>query len=129
MLGITRETAKKIFAGKTDKNQCVAWARISDGLTTPIIQDGYNAAAIIRNSAGLYSFNFKTAMNNLNYVVSVLGGRPDNRVSTGMAYLSSADISIAGFTYQMVDQSFTTGVKPSIPLDTPDMYIIVFGGR
>ena len=70
MLGITRGTAKKIFAGKTDKNQCTAWVNFDGTTTPPTIRDSVNVSSVVRTSAANYDIYFQTNMTNTNYIIS-----------------------------------------------------------
>ena len=117
------------FVLKTGNNQITSWARISNGAGTPIIEDGFNISSLVRNSTGNYGYSFLSDMDNDKYSVSILGGRPDAVINTGMAYLSSSDTAVDKFTFQMVDNAFKSGTESSQVVNTPDLYIIVVGGK
>ncbi|MDX1808311.1 MAG: hypothetical protein R3331_02100 [Sulfurospirillaceae bacterium] len=84
MLGISRALVEKLFAKKSDKNQCTAWV-VFDGTTTPpTIKDSYNVISVTKIAVGVYDINFTIPMKNINYQTS--GSVTDDNSSSGFIY-------------------------------------------
>jgi hypothetical protein len=64
---------------------CRAWVNFNSGVT-PTIRASGNVSSITRTSAGLYTVNFATAMQDTNYVF--VGGNGDYASGTALLYTS-----------------------------------------
>ena len=114
MLGITRGLAKKLFAGKTDKNQCTAWVNF-DGATATITAS-YSVVSLIRVAAGRYraTHNF----NNANYSAVWNWGSSGSNLQLREQY------NTANYA-----ECFITADSSATGTDIQNMNLIIVGGR
>lgn len=122
MLGITRGTAKKIFAGKTDKNQCTAWVNFDGTTTPPTIRDSFNVSSVVRNAVGNYTITFNTAMINVNYSVCAGGGYNNNGDGFDCDIFENL-VTNTGFSIRTVNSNSTSA------LDYKLVNLHIFGGK
>jgi hypothetical protein len=76
----TADASGILLCQSNGKNiNAMAWANFNG--TAATLTNGYNISSITRNSTGLYTLAFTTAMTNANYTVNATGGSA-NRVLT-----------------------------------------------
>jgi hypothetical protein len=72
-------------AGSAPVYACRAWVNFNGGVT-PTIRASGNVSSVTRTSAGLYTVNFATAMQDTNY--AFFGGNGDYSSGTALLYTS-----------------------------------------
>jgi hypothetical protein len=72
-------------AGSAPVYACRAWVNFSGGVT-PSIRASGNVSSVTRTSAGIYTVNFATAMQDTNY--AFFGGNGDYSSGTALLYTS-----------------------------------------
>lgn len=99
-----------------------AWVNFDGTQNPPSIRASYNISSVVKNSNGVYTIEFETPMDNVNYVVA--GVYDLKNITT--SYVASIN----------VDTFTTNGFKAYAwygsnggPTDVSIMNIVVFGGK
>jgi hypothetical protein len=76
-----------------------AWVRAGVSGTTPTITGSFNISSITRNSTGVYTFAFTTAMPNANYSIVAMGSTDTSLTYPVWANLNPTGISITSSAF------------------------------
>lgn len=114
-LGYERASGDSLKPVNTQR-LCTAWVNFN-GVGTPVIRGSYNVSSVVSNSAGDYSINFTTAMDNANYAVA--GQANVNGTSAGWRVFQAIGYSLGSVRV----------VSGAAAGDSTLMDCIIFGGK
>jgi hypothetical protein len=85
-----------------------AWIKGSVSGTTPTINTSFNISSVTRNSTGVYTFAFTTAMPNANYSIVANGSNDTDNIYPASPYVNP--VNYPSTTAQYIVTWFTGGV-------------------
>jgi hypothetical protein len=85
-----------------------AWVKGSVSGTTPTINSSFNVSSVTRNSTGVYTFAFTTAMPSANYSIVANGSNDTDNIYPASPYLNP--VNYPSTTAQYTVTWFTGGI-------------------
>jgi hypothetical protein len=94
---------------------CRAWVNFDGTLTTGVWRAGGNIASVVRNSNGVYTITFSTAMSNTNYACFVTFDSSGTSASTSQPIITKTTTAVQVSTYRAESGASTirTAFSPS----------------